>query len=189
MNLDLKTERLLIRPFAAADLDIALELFTNPDVCRYAGGVESVEKINCEMSNWVRRGGNGCIGIWTITDRNTGEKHGSIALLPLPVEEDDTDFSLVVPGQVPENDIEIGYFLKPVSWGKGIASEACKRILRFAFEEGQLEEVVATFEEENSASRNVLLKAGFSDHGYRRSYGEDGTDFRITRAEWLATQK
>ena len=32
-------------------------------------------------------------------------------LLPMPVEEDDTDYSLVVPGQMPDCDVEIGYFL------------------------------------------------------------------------------
>ena len=107
----------------------------------------------------------------------------------MPVEEDDTDFTLVVPGEMPDGDIEIGYFLKCSSWGQGYATEACKRTLRFAFEEGQLEEVVATFEEENTASKNVLKKSGFVDHGYQQSYGEPGPIYRITCEEWLELQQ
>ena len=86
---------------------------------------------------------------------------------------------------MPDAEIEVGYFLKPSAWGKGIATEACRRIVQCAFEESPLEEVVATFDPGNTASRNVLLKAGFTDRGTRRSYGEDGPYFRITREEWL----
>jgi RimJ/RimL family protein N-acetyltransferase len=98
MKLELNTDRLLLRPFIAADLDSSLELFTNPEVVRYAGGVMSEAAIHAQLPNWSKRGGNGCIGIWTITDSDSGEKHGSIALLPMPVEEDDTDYTRRVAG-------------------------------------------------------------------------------------------
>jgi ribosomal-protein-alanine N-acetyltransferase len=185
MNLELTTERLSLRPLSSNDLELCIELFTDPAVTLYADGVASEAEIRQEMSNYTKRGGNGCIGIWCVSDRVTGEKLGDVALLPIPIDEDDTDFGLVVPGQMPDGDIEVGYFLKPSAWGHGYATEVCKRILRFAFEESPLQEVVATFDEENVASRHVLNKAGFSDHGTRRCYGEDGPNFRITRDEWL----
>ncbi len=185
MNLQLMTVRLTLRPLATTDVDLCVDLFTDPAVVKYAGEETMDEaKISAEMSVWTKRGGNGCIGIWCIRDRETDEKYGSIALLPIPIEEDDTDFSLVVAGEMPRGDIEVGYFLKPEAWGRGYATEACRRILQYAFEETPLNEVVATFEEENIASRQVLIKAGFKDHGMRRCYGEDGTDYRITRDEW-----
>jgi RimJ/RimL family protein N-acetyltransferase len=160
-------------------------MFTDPDVLKFAGGVVEEDEIRRDMSNWIKRGGNGCIGIWCISDRSSGEKFGSAALLPMPVEEDDTDFSLVIPGQTPGGDVEIGYFLKRSAWGKGYATEACRRLIRMAFEESHLTEVVATFEVGNVASRNVLKKAGFVDRGMTRCYGEDGPNYRITRDEWL----
>jgi ribosomal-protein-alanine N-acetyltransferase len=188
MNLALTSDRLLITPWALTDLKLAVELFTDPQVVKYAGGVMDEASIARENPNWAKRGGNGCIGIWCISDRETGEKYGTVALLPMPIEEKDTDFSLVVPGQMPDGDIEIGYFLRQPAWGCGYATEACKRLLQFVFEETPLIEVVATFEEENIASRKVLEKAGFIDHGMRRSYCELGTNFRITRDEWLRLQ-
>ncbi|MGI9219635.1 MAG: GNAT family N-acetyltransferase [Woeseiaceae bacterium] len=171
-------------PFDECDLGLSIEMFTDPEVRRHAGGIIKEDVIREQIPNWVRRGGNGCIGIWSVSDTGSGEKLGSVALLPMPIEEDDTDFELVVPGEMPDGDVEIGYFLKRSAWGKGYATEACTRLLRMAFEESPLAEVVATFDEGNDASRNVLLKTGFVDKGMRRCYGEEGIDFRLTRDAW-----
>jgi len=184
MTLELLSLRLSLKPLQADDLDLCLEMFTDPEVVKYADGLMSESTIRNEMANWTKRGGNGCIGIWCISDRLSGEKYGSAALLPIPIEEDDTDFDLVVPGKMPDGDIEVGYFLKRSAWGRGFATEACELVLQFAFEKTPLHEVVATLEEKNIASRNVLEKAGFRRHGTRRCYGEDGPDYRISRNEW-----
>ena len=189
MDLVLHTDRLTLNPYQLSDLDIALEVFTDPEVLRFAGGAMSEETIRKELPLYTRRGGNGCIGVWCVTLRDSGEKLGTGALLPIPIEEHHTDFSQIRPGRMPDGDVEIGYFLKPSAWGKGYATEACKRLLRFAFEDSPLDEVVATFEGGNSASRNVLLKSGFVDHGIRRCYGEDGPDFRISRSDWLSAHQ
>ena len=188
MNLDLHSQRLILTPFTPDDLDLSFEMFMDPAVLKYAGPVMSRPEITRKASNWTKRGGNGCIGIWTISDRSTGEKYGSAALLPIPVEEDDTDYSLVIPDKMPEGDIEIGYFLKRSAWGRGYATEACRRLLQFAFQETPLKEVVATFDKENLASRKVLEKAGFTDRGTMQCYGKDGINYRITRNEWSKLQ-
>jgi len=188
MKLNLHSQRLKLTPYTPDDLDLSLQMFTDPAVVKYAGHIISEPEIKRNVSKWIRRGGDGCIGIWTISDRRTAEKYGSAALLPMPIEIDDTDYSLVVPGKMPHGDIELGYFLKRSAWGRGYATEAARRLLQFAFEETSLQEVVATFHNENLASRNVLEKAGFSDRGTRQCYGKVGLDFRITRDEWLTLQ-
>ena len=185
MKLELNSDRLLLRPLEANDVDLCLEMFTDPEVLKYADGAQTEAEIRIEMPNWIKRGGDGCIGIWCICDREDGEKLGTVALLPIPIDDDDTDFSLVIPGTMPDGDVEIGYFFKRSAWDRGYATEACRRILQFAFEESPLSEIVATFEEENAASRNVLQKSGLVDHGTMKSYGEDGPIYRITRDEWL----
>lgn len=188
MNLTLHSQRLRLAPYTPDDLDLDLAMWTDPAVVKYAGKVMSEPEIEKKRPNWTKRGGDGCIGIWTVADRRTGEKYGSAALLPMPIEEDDTDFSLVIPGEMPKAQIEIGYFLKRSAWGCGYATEACRRLLQFAFQETPLQEVVATFHEKNLASRNVLEKAGFTDRGTMRCYGDDGLYFRITRDEWSKLQ-
>ena len=189
MKLELHTERLLLTPLAHSDLDVALEMFTDPEVVKYVCDVMTEAEIRQEMSNSTKRGGNGSIGIWCIADRRTGEKLGDTYLLPMPIDKDDTDFSLVVMGQMPDAEIEIGFFLKRSAWGRGYATEACKRLLQFAFQEVSLNEVVASVDEDNVASKKVLEKSGLLDRGRMRCYGKDSPIYRITRDEWNELQQ
>jgi len=184
MKLELDTERLRLTPFVADDLDLALEMWTDPEVVKYICDPMTEAEIRQEMPNSIKRGGNGGIGIWCIADRRTGEKLGDAYLLPLPIDEDDTDFSLVVMGQMPDAEIEIGYFLKRSAWGRGYATEVCKRLLQFAFQELPLNEVVASIDEDNVASKKVLKKSGLIDRGRTRCYGKDSPIYRITHDEW-----
>ncbi len=188
MKLELHTERLLLTPFALTDLDLALEMWTDPEVAKYVGGVMTEAEIRQQMSDVTKRGGNGGIGIWCIADRRTGEKLGDSFLLPLPIDEEDTDFSLVVMGQMPDAEIEIGFFFKPSAWGQGYATEVCERLLQFAFQEVSLNEVVSSVDEDNVASKKVLEKCGLLDRGRTRCYGKDSPIYRITRDEWNELQ-
>lgn len=185
MNLTFKSDRLVFRPLSETDLDLAIEQWTDPDVVKYvADKTYTEEELAEEMPIVVRRCAGGCIGIWCLIDKATMEKLGTALLLPMPVELDDTDWDLVVGDQIPEGDIEIGYILKKPAWGKGYATEACKRLLKFAFEESPLEEVVATIDAENATSRKVLEKSGLIYQGLVRAYAVDIPGFRITRQQW-----
>lgn len=189
MELQLDTERLRLTPLTQSDVDISIEMFTDPEVALYVCDLMTETQIRNEMPNWTKRGGNGCIGIWCVTDRKTGEKLGSGLLLPMPVDNDDTDYSLIVMGQIPDAEIEIGFCLKQSAWGRGYATEICRRLLQLAFQETSLGEVVATFEDENVASKKVLEKCGFVHRGRMRSYGQDSPNYRITRDEWNELQE
>ena len=187
MSAVLSSERLSLAPLTVADVGLAIEMFTNPAVTKFVGGVMSEADIRRDMPVWTKRGGDGCIGIWCISNRVTGEKYGSGFLLPMPTDEDDTDWDLVRPGVLPDADVEIGYILKESAWGRGYATEVCRRLLRFAFEQTPLEEVVATLDDEHEASKRVLRKSGLSCRGRRRAYGRDSPDWRISRSEWAAS--
>jgi RimJ/RimL family protein N-acetyltransferase len=182
----LETDRLRLTPLSLADVDLAVEMFTDPVVTRFIGGVMTEGGIRAGMPLYVRRGGDGCIGIWCISDRITGEKYGDGFLLPIPIDADDTDWDQIVPGIMPDGDVEVGYNLKQDAWGKGYATEVCCRLLRFAFEETPLREVVATLDDDHEASKRVLGKAGLRFKGRRMAYGLDHPDWRITRQEWIA---
>ena len=103
----------------------------------------------------------------------------------MPVDKDDTNWDLVQGPELPDADIEVGYILKKSAWGRGVATEVCRRLIDFAFEETSLVEVVACISPENNNSRNVLIKSGLTEEGIKHAYAEDLPFFRITRQQWM----
>ena len=188
VNLELETDRLLLRPFANNDWEMALETFMDPEVMKFVADVGSEEALAEEMKTAIRRGAGGRIGVWCVLQRETGEKLGTAILLPLPIEEDDTDWSLLQVDRYPDADIEVGFILKRSAWGNGYATEACRRLIQFAFEETELDEIVAVTDPRNAASQKVLRKCGLRDEGLRRAYAEECPAFRIRRQQWLELQ-
>jgi len=188
VNLELETDRLLLRPLVENDWEMALETFMDPEVMKFVADVGSEEALAEEMKTAIRRGAGGRIGVWCVLQRETGEKLGTAILLPLPIEEDDTDWSLVQEDRYPDVDIEVGYILKRSAWGNGYATEACRRLVQFAFEETELDEIVAVTDPRNAASQKVLRKCGLRDEGLRRAYAEECPAFRISRQQWLELQ-
>ena len=185
-NLELVSARLFLRPLRESDVDLVLELFTDPEMMEYAGGPVKSERIRTEMAASVQRGADGSIGVWCICKAQTKEPIGTIALLPLPVEAEDTEWELVRTGEMPDGDIEIGYFLRKEEWRQGYISEAVSRVLEFAFSVASLAEIVAVIDPRNTASRKVLERTGFLSEGDRRAYRETCPGFRISKLGWLA---
>ena len=184
MNLVLRSERLLLRPLAETDLDVAVEILTDPAVMKYLSKSYTKGRVIQELPTFTKRCAEGCVGIWCVIDQSKKEKLGTTLLLPLPIEEKNTNWDLVVGDELPDGEVEIGYLLKKSAWGIGYATEACKRLLKFAFEETQLKEVVAVTNPKNIASQNVLKKSGLIEEGMRRAYASQCPGFRITRQQW-----
>jgi RimJ/RimL family protein N-acetyltransferase len=70
----------------------------------------------------------------------------------------------VTPG---EDGAEIGYWLGAPYWGQGIATEAARAVIDFAFADLDQEMLVAGARVSNPASRRVLEKCGFQWTGVR----------------------
>lgn len=189
MNLTFTSERLSFRPLADTDMDVAIAMLTDPAVMKYVGETRTKDQVIESSLTETKRCAGGCIGIWCVSDQMTDEKLGTGLFLPMPIDEDDTNWDLVVGDEIPDCEIEIGYILKRSAWGNGYATEISKRLLKFAFEETPLEEVVAVTDVDNIASQNVLDKSGFNREGVRRAYATQCEAFRITRRQWLKNNK
>ncbi|MBR2353528.1 MAG: GNAT family N-acetyltransferase, partial [Clostridia bacterium] len=68
----------------------------------------------------------------------------------------------------PHNGAEIGYVLHPDFHGKGYATEAAARVVRYGFETLGLHRIEAKFMQGNDASLHVMEKLGMRLEGYRR---------------------
>ncbi|WP_207383719.1 GNAT family N-acetyltransferase [Ruegeria denitrificans] len=185
MKLEFQSKRLHFRPLVEGDIDIELALWTDPEVVRFiAGEVSTVEEIRELMPVVTKRAGSGCIGIWCLIEKTTNEKIGHAALLPLPTDAEDTEFEMLQSDQWPDRDIEIGFVLKRSTWGAGYATEACARLVEFAFLEASVETIYATTNHQNLASQNVLKKCGFQDLGLIRAFAGHYPGFKIERQNY-----
>ncbi|QUG40022.1 GNAT family N-acetyltransferase [Psychrobacillus sp. INOP01] len=66
------------------------------------------------------------------------------------------------------NTLSIGYFLAEDSWDKGIATESVGILVKFLFEEVNVNRIQADVMLANEASKKVLLKNGFMKEGLLR---------------------
>jgi ribosomal-protein-alanine N-acetyltransferase len=181
------SDRFVYRPLTLTDDGLIRAMFMDADIARYVGGVQPPEAFSVPaMATYCRRALCGGIGVWIVVDKRTREDLGTAILLPLPIDAPDTEWHRVVGDGYPAGPIEIGYVLKRTAWGRGVATEACARLLRFAFEDTPLREVVACTDPDNAASQRVLTKAGLRREGWHRCYGGLAPFFRITRGQWLA---
>lgn len=68
-------------------------------------------------------------------------------------------------------DVEIGYRLRPEAWGRGYATEGARVVVRYVFDELELDRLIGVTHPDNVASQRVLMKAGLADAGWGRYYG------------------
>ncbi|CEH28996.1 alanine acetyltransferase [Aneurinibacillus migulanus] len=66
------------------------------------------------------------------------------------------------------NMVSIGYFLAENYWGKGIATESVGALVKFLFEEVNINRIQAEVMPANKISKKVLLKNGFIKEGLLR---------------------
>lgn len=71
--------------------------------------------------------------------------------------------NFAVPG-VAQPAVEIGWRLARAHWGKGLATEGARGVLRYAFETLKLPEIVAITVPANVRSRRVMEKIGMTHH-------------------------
>lgn len=143
----LETARLVLRPFAAADLDAwARRIFADPEVIRYLPrrDISPRERAGRAMQyfdeHWAQYG----YGLWAVTDKADGQFIGHAGLNYLQ----DT------------GEVEVDYALARAYWGRGIATEAARASVRFGFESAKLERIIGLVVPENIAARRVLEHVG-----------------------------
>lgn len=186
-DLTLETDRLILTPFQSEDEDAAKAVLCDSKVMHFIDDTMTPEAVEVHMVDAVKRGAGGRLGIWLIRRKDTGAKIGDAILLPVPIDEDDTDWSLLVPDAYPDAHIEVGYLFVPDAWDRGFATEACTRLVRFAFEATSLQAIVATADPDHIRSHNVLQKSGLVKTGLKRAYGHDDVLwFDYPRTRWDA---
>ena len=142
----LETPRLILREWLPDDWVRFKPIATNPQVIRYVGMGQppSDEQIRAyiEAARKLYRDESFCL--WPLVYREAQELIGFCG------------FDRLWGGE----EIEIGYWLAPDYWGKGLATEAAQAVMRYGREKLGLRRVVAVAHPENKASIRVLEKLG-----------------------------
>jgi RimJ/RimL family protein N-acetyltransferase len=145
----IETERLVLRPFTAEDFDALYAYQSRPDVATWllwdARTEEEVRVALAKKLASVAIVEEGDVLALAIIRKETGELVGDVILDLLSAE---------------HRTGEIGYIVHPDHQGHGYAAEACREVLRIAFEDLGLHRVIGRVEPRNRASARVLEKLG-----------------------------
>jgi RimJ/RimL family protein N-acetyltransferase len=141
---DIHTERLVLRPPTAADVQPMFEIHQDPDVMRFVGkpGDISVAWRNVAMmiGHWHMRG----YGMWIVINRDSRQVIGRAGLWN---EEGG-------PG------LELGWLIRKSAWGRGYATEAARAALEWAWEHAGHDHIVSVIHAENHPSIRIAEKLG-----------------------------
>jgi RimJ/RimL family protein N-acetyltransferase len=191
----LETERLVLRRFTPADAGNLLALDGDPEIMRYLEPrVKTRAQIEAEVLPQFLGRHQQCpdFGRWAADARDSGDFVGWFGLRPVqPSDAAIVDWADAPPGS---GVAELGYRLRRSAWGRGYATEGARALVRRAFTELGVREIVATTMTVNTRSRAVMQRAGLR---YARTVhltwaepldgNEQGdVEYRLRREDWLA---
>ena len=151
----LKTDLLTLRKMTPDDTDDMFEYAKRADVTQYLTWFPHENKgYTLQYLIYLQtRYKSGDFYDWAIVDNKTDKMIGTCGF---------TRFDFF------NNSAEIGYVVNPEFQGQGIASEACREIIKFGFERLGLNRIECRYIPENKASQRVMEKNNMTFEGIRR---------------------
>jgi len=142
----LESQRLGFRRWTPDDLPLARELWGDLQVTRFFGGPFSESQIAERLERELSRMELHNFQYWPIHLLAEEEFVGCCGLRP----------------HRPEDEIpELGFHLRPKFWGQGLAKEASRTVIRYAFEVLGAKGLSAGHHPENLVSKKLIETLGF----------------------------
>lgn len=178
MAMEIETERLLLRRWRADDVDALAPMYADPEVMRFIrdGKVRTREETAAAIAAYEQAWDAVGFGLFAVELRDGGELAGWVGLA-------EPEF---LPEIMPA--VEIGWRLGRPYWGRGIATEAAREVLRFAFAYARLPRVVSVCQVDNAASLRVVRRLGMTEDRETvvPSHGRRVKVFTLSRGRYLA---
>lgn len=149
---EIETPRLLLRPFEKSDADDIFEYSQSPNVGPNAGW--EPHKTKRDSKNAVRSFIENQ-NVWAVVDKASNRVIGTIGLHPDEKRQNIRSRML-------------GYSLSEKFWGRGLATEAAKAVIRYAFNVWNVDMLSIYHYPENVRSGRVVEKCGFTYEGTLR---------------------
>jgi [ribosomal protein S5]-alanine N-acetyltransferase len=142
----LRTERLGFGRWTLDDLPLATALWGNPEVTRLIGGPFSEQQVKQRLGREIESMERFGVQYWPMFWLQNGEFVGCGGLRPY---------------KPADRIFELGFHLLPSHWGKGLAVQAGRAVIKYAFTELGATALFAGHHPSNAASQRVLEKLGF----------------------------
>jgi len=179
---EIETERLILRPYAAKDLAAHVEILADWQVTRWLSNNVPFPYRRSDGEAFIAEAAqqfeDGSSIRYAMTDKASGRHIGGIRVFAV----------------APES--EIGYWMAPDFWGRGLGTEVLRAVIRAGFDSGIITCFVAQTAAQNRGSRRILEKTGFRHAGtpppeYARCGHGDGCSeyYRLPLARWRQQEK
>ncbi|UCC16861.1 MAG: GNAT family N-acetyltransferase [Dehalococcoidales bacterium] len=178
----LETDRLVLRELTDEDTDVMFPHYSDEEVWTYLDTypVEDPKEI-LEVINWGKYMLNNETGIlWGLFSKEDGSFIGEMNYAGRR--------DATIEGKI--HRAEIGYNMVRKCWGKGLAAEALREIIRYIFETTEIYRLEAIIDPANTRSRNLASRLGFQEEGTLRDYilwdgkYRDMVMYSLLKKEW-----
>ncbi len=184
-NLELVTDRLLLRPLNLDDVELLWPDISDPEISRFMAWEahtdkgQTIEFVKGEIAR--REAGKGIT--WAIL--MNGNFCGIFSIIGLVRNHRALTF----------NKAELAYWLSRKYQGQGIMTEAGRRVLQFAFQELELHKLFVSHFSVNDASKNLIKRLGFRFVGeqleefQKNGVWYDHVNYELLAREFFAGEK
>lgn len=170
MLTEMRTARLFLRPYQRTDIDTLHRLWTDPGVRQYLWDDRIIPRqlaagvVEGSLTDWTTHG----LGQWVVCRPGSDEVIGFCG------------FRWGEAGTPPE----LLYGLSPTYWGRGLATEAARAVLTYAFQQLGIERVWAATDPPNVASIRVMERLGMRFDRRGQLNGLDTIFYTLSRSQF-----
>jgi RimJ/RimL family protein N-acetyltransferase len=149
MNI-IETERLILRTWEDKDIEPMAAIDQDPKVCEYLPGIGNRAATEAGIQRIIKHYAEHGFSLYAVELKTT---HEFIGFLGLMIPSFEAHFTPAV---------EIGWRLASHHWGHGFATEGAKAVLKYAFNQLKLKEIVSFTVPANIRSIRVMEKIGMN---------------------------
>ena len=142
----LETERLLLRHISLDDTEALLKTWGSPEAMRFYERPWNLDEMRAAIERNISRYKHDGHGLYAVVLKDSGDVAGDCGLVKQDIN-----------GTM---ELEVTYHMRPDLWGKGLATEAARACMNYAFERLSARRLISMIRPENIASRRVAEKNG-----------------------------
>ncbi|QDK71606.1 GNAT family N-acetyltransferase [Lactococcus protaetiae] len=152
--MEIESERLILRDFKESDLEDLQEIFGDRETMRFCEPIYSLKQTKEFLQNFCISGRKAV----AVEEKMNGKLLGYLLFKPFYSEQ--------------ANIFEIGWWINRNYWRKGYAYEGVTRLIEYAFEQLEVDEIVAETLD-NDKSGALVRKLGFDLDKIERTASQD----------------